>query len=90
MQVVRALWEHRPSELWTRIACPVLMIPAVAPEPHDERTRGTLENKRRNIATAQERLARSQTLWMSDTIHDIPLQRPLELAEAIKRLAASF
>src|SRR5512136_2917060 len=85
MQVVRALWEHRPSELWSRIACPVLMIPAVAPEPHDERTRDVLENKRRNIATAEVRLARSQTIWMTDTIHDIPLQRPEELAEAIRK-----
>jgi pimeloyl-ACP methyl ester carboxylesterase len=84
MQVVRALWEHRPSELWARVQCPVLMMPAVAPEPHDERTRDILENKRRNIAVAEERLQRSQTIWMTDTIHDIPLQRPGELAEAIK------
>jgi pimeloyl-ACP methyl ester carboxylesterase len=90
MQVVRALWEHRPSELWARIACPVLMLPAVAPEPHDERTRGTLENKRRNIATAEARLAHSQTLWMSDTIHDIPLQRPVELADAMKAFASKI
>lgn len=84
MQVVRAIWEHRPSELWTHVQCPVLMIPAVSPEPHDQRTRDTLENKRRNIATAEARLARSQTIWMTDTIHDIPLHRPLELAQAIK------
>jgi pimeloyl-ACP methyl ester carboxylesterase len=88
MQVVRALWEHRPSELWARIACPVLMIPAVAPEPHDERTRDTLENKRRNVAAAEARLTHRQTIWMNDTVHDIPLQRPVELAEAIKRFAA--
>jgi pimeloyl-ACP methyl ester carboxylesterase len=84
MQVVRAIWEHRPSELWARVQCPVLMIPAVAPGPHDQRTRDTLENKRRNIALAEARLARSQTIWMMDTIHDIPLQRSAELAEAIK------
>ena len=84
MQVVRAIWEHRPSDLWAQVQCPVLMIPAVAPEPHDERTRDTLENKRRNIAAAEQRLKHSQTIWMTDTIHDVPLQRPGELAEAIK------
>ena len=88
MQVVRALWEHRPTELWARLHCPVLMIPAVGPEPHDARTRDMLDNKRRNIATAEARLAHSQTIWMTDTIHDIPLQRPGELAAAIKRFAA--
>ncbi len=87
MQVVRAIWEHRPSELWTRVQCPVLMIPAVAPEPHDARTRDTLENKHRNIALAEQHLKRSQTIWMTDTIHDIPLQRPAELAQAIKTFA---
>jgi pimeloyl-ACP methyl ester carboxylesterase len=89
MQVVRALWEHRPSELWARVTCPVLMIPAVAPEPHDERTRDVLQNKRRDIATAEVRLARSQTIWMMDTIHDSPLQRPVELADAIKTFASN-
>jgi pimeloyl-ACP methyl ester carboxylesterase len=84
MQVVRAIWEHRPSELWTRVQCPVLMIPAVAPRPHDERTRDTLENKRHSIALAEERVKQSRTIWMNDTIHDIPLQRPGELAEMIK------
>lgn len=84
MQVVRALWEHRPSELWAQVQCPVLMLPAVAPEPHDARTRDMLENKRRNVAVAEERLKQSRTLWMMDTIHDIPLHRPGELAEAIR------
>jgi pimeloyl-ACP methyl ester carboxylesterase len=84
MQVVRALWEHRPSELWARVQCPVLMMPAIAPEPHDERSRSTLANKRRNIAVAEERLKQAQTIWLTDTIHDIPLQRPAELAHMIK------
>lgn len=90
MQVVRALWEHRPSELWARVQCPVLMIPAVAPEPHDERTRSTLENKRRIIAVAEERLKQSQTIWMMDTMHDVPLQRPAELEQAIRRFVFSL
>jgi pimeloyl-ACP methyl ester carboxylesterase len=90
MQVVRAIWEHRPSELWARVQCPVLMIPAVAPEPHDARTRDTLENKRRNIALAEQRLQRSQTIWMTDTIHDVPLQRPAELAQMFRQFAATY
>jgi pimeloyl-ACP methyl ester carboxylesterase len=90
MQVVRAIWEHRPAELWARVQCPVLMIPAVAPKPHDERTRDALENKRRNIAVAEQHLKRSQTIWMTDTIHDVPLQRPAELAQTIRKFAADL
>jgi pimeloyl-ACP methyl ester carboxylesterase len=87
MQVVRAIWEHRPSDLWARVQCPVLMIPAVAPAPRDEQAQSMIEAKRRNVAVAEGRLARHQTIWMNDTIHDIPLQRPVELAEAIKQFA---
>jgi hypothetical protein len=49
-----------------------------------------LAAKRRNIALAEARLARSQTIWMNDTIHDVPLQRPVELAEAIRHFALSL
>jgi len=83
MQVVRALYEHHPSELWARVQCPVLMVPAVAAPPHDARTQSMIDTKRRNVALAEARLAHSQTLWLHDTIHDIPLQRPNELATAI-------
>ena len=88
MQVVRALWEHRPSELYARVQCPVLMLPAITSGPHDERTAAMLDNKRRNIALAEERLVHHQTLWLQDTIHDVPLHRPVELAQAIKAFAS--
>ncbi len=89
MQVVRALWEHRPSELWARVHCPVLMIPA-AMEPHSARDRSFLEAKQQNVARAEKLLAHSQTIWLDDTIHDIPLQRPITLANAIKEFATKL
>ena len=82
MLIVRALWEHKPSELYRRVACPVLLVP-VWSEPANERMAAMQENKRWALAVAQERLARSRLLNMEDTIHDVPLQRPKELAEAI-------
>jgi len=84
MQILRALWEHRPSELYAHVQCPTLLIPAIPPEPHDERTRASLAGKREQVVLAEQRLPHSQTIWMNDTIHDIPLQRPAELAQAIK------
>jgi pimeloyl-ACP methyl ester carboxylesterase len=90
MQVVRALWEHRPSELWAHVQCPVLLIPAVQPEPHDERTRDSLTNKHEQIAVAEQRLKRSQTIWMADTIHDVPLQRVTELEQAVRQFASNL
>jgi pimeloyl-ACP methyl ester carboxylesterase len=88
MAILRALWEQRPSELFARVDCPVLLLPAVPPEPHDDRSRMMLAAKRRQIALAEERLRDSRTTWFTDTIHDVPLQRPGELAAAIREFAA--
>lgn len=86
MRILRALWEHRPSDLWARIEAPVLIVPARRPG---------LEGRHAELAAAKEfavelaaqQLRRGRVLWMEDTIHDIPLQRPAELAEAIVEFA---
>lgn len=89
MRILRAMWEHHPSRLWERVRCPVLMVPARRPTAegrHAEFQAGKVTA----IALAEARVARAQTIWMEDTIHDIPLQRPAELAEAIADFAASL
>jgi len=82
MRILRAIWELKASELYPRIACPVLMVAAQPSEPRG-RAADFLAAKRLGLATAERLLRRSRTLWLADTIHDIPLQRPRELAEAI-------
>jgi pimeloyl-ACP methyl ester carboxylesterase len=42
-----------------------------------------MEHKRKGLALAQERAHAAQVVWMEDTIHDVPLQRPEELARVI-------
>jgi pimeloyl-ACP methyl ester carboxylesterase len=84
MQVVRAIWEHRSSQLCERVRCPVWMVPASSPAPRDERTEAFLARKREGVALAESRLAKSRTVWMEDTLHDIPLHRPDELAQIIE------
>ncbi len=82
MKIVRALWEHKPSELFRQIMCPVLLVPAWS-EPVDERTALFQEMKKTMNEKAQALLPQVKVLNMEDTIHDIPLQRPQELARAI-------
>lgn len=87
MLLARALWEHRPSQLYERVSCPTLVVaaepPGLAADP--ERLRW----KRRALALAEQRLPRSRIVWMRETIHDIPLHRPADLASAIARLIQS-
>lgn len=88
MKIVRALWDQRPSELCASVDCPVLFIAA---ERADEgRAREWIEMKRVAIGQAQERLSDCQVLWFEDTVHDIPLQRPQELAAAIEEFGLAL
>jgi pimeloyl-ACP methyl ester carboxylesterase len=85
MQVVRALWEQRPSELCTRVRCPVLFI--AAERESAGRAQEWIAMKREAIGRAAALLADCQVRWFPDTIHDIPLQRPKELAREIIEFA---
>ncbi len=87
LKILRSLWEQKPSELWAGLRCPVLLVPA-ARQSADPRSAVWLEAKRKAIAAAQERLPGVRVVWMEDTIHDVPLQRPAALAGAIAGFAA--
>ena len=89
MKILRALWEQRPPQLYPRVQCPVLMLPA-RPRRPNEGERAFLDAKRRNIAIAQRLLPHSETVWFADTIHDVPLQRPRKLANVIVRFARNI
>ena len=80
-KIIEALWEHKPSELYPKVECPVLLMPArprnVEPSPASPFWR------ERAISRAESLLPRSKTVWMEDSIHDVPLQRPLRVASTI-------
>ena len=89
MQILRSLWEQRPSQMWEGLRCPALLIPAARDNPDPGRAMW-MDAKRKAIAVALERSSAVQVLWMEDTIHDVPLQRPRELAEAVAEFAAAL
>jgi pimeloyl-ACP methyl ester carboxylesterase len=83
MQLARALWEHRPSQIYGKVTCPTLVVPAESPDMQADPERRRW--RREAVALAEQRLPRARILWMRDTIHDIQLQRPAELATAISQ-----
>lgn len=87
MQVVRAYWEQRPSELCSSVRCPVLVI--AAEREGGEGTQEWMALKREAIERIQTRLDECDVLWFPNSIHDLPLQRPQELAQAIEAFALS-
>ena len=81
LRIIDALWEHKPSQLYPTLQCPVLMLPArqSSPDAHDRRFR-----REESIGRAASLLPRSKTVWLENSIHDVPLQRPALVADTIR------
>lgn len=83
MQIVRAMWEFKTYERFSKLRCPVLAIPARPSEPLTSGERESIASKEKGLSAALERCSNLQVHWMEDSIHDIPLQRPADLAALI-------
>src|SRR5829696_11552 len=84
MQVIDALYDQRPPALYPLVDCPVLLCVAADP------VGGAIAEAKRGAAVRAAELLPSATLtWFEDTMHDIPLQRPAELAAELARFADS-
>jgi pimeloyl-ACP methyl ester carboxylesterase len=77
MQVVDALYDQRPSALYPLVDCPVLLCPAAEDE--------LAAAKQDAVQRALRLLPDARATWFQDTMHDIPLQRPAELAAELAR-----
>jgi pimeloyl-ACP methyl ester carboxylesterase len=90
MQIVRAMWEFQTYERYTHLRCPVLAVPARPPQPLSPRDQDYLALKEIGAARLVQLKQDIRLQWMEDTIHDIPLQRPVELASLISEFAKSL
>jgi pimeloyl-ACP methyl ester carboxylesterase len=80
MQIVRALWEQRPAKLLAQLACPVLILPArLSSEPSEMNAA-----KSAGVERALQLQPRARVRWFENTVHDVPLQRPEELASELQ------
>jgi pimeloyl-ACP methyl ester carboxylesterase len=75
MQVVDALYDQRPAALYPLVGCPVLLCPAAEDE--------LAAAKQDAVDRALRLLPDARAIWFEDTMHDIPLQRPAELAAEV-------
>lgn len=91
-QIRESLWDDRALSYYSKLACPVLLIPAAGEPQADQEFPERLEHsdefaaaKGYMAAQVAEIIARCSVLWMPNTAHDIQLQRPRTLAQAIMR-----
>ena len=90
MQILRAIWEYPTQERFQRVRCPVMIVAASPTGPFTADDEAFLEFKRRAVNDAQSQMENLRVHWMQDTIHDIPLQRPAELAGLIAEFTAQM
>ena len=84
LRIVRALWDQRVSELYVSVRAPVLWMPT-RQEGNDYSSAGWRHEKEISIEKAMSLLPSSRVHWMEDSIHDVPVQKPEEVAEVILR-----
>jgi pimeloyl-ACP methyl ester carboxylesterase len=83
LRIVEALWEHHPPALYPQVKRPVLLMPA-----RDESDPGAAERRSRraeSMSAVADLLPVSKTVWLEDSIHDVPIQRPELVAEVINQ-----
>jgi len=83
MQIVRAMWEFKTFEYLQRLRCPVEAVLAEPPPGRSQLEEEFLSRKREGAARAREIQPRLRVHWLEETLHDIPLHRPGELANLI-------
>ena len=82
LRIVDALWDHHPPELFPKVSCPVLIMPARQQSDADGQQWALSRGE--TVAAAEQLLPRGKTVWLEDSIHDVPIQRPELVASVIK------
>ncbi len=87
MKILRSMWEQRPKQLYPKIECPVLIVPALSPMSDDQSFNKV---KRPAVEAARKGIAQCEVVWFKETVHDVPLHRPRKLAGVITRFVKKY
>ena len=82
LRIIDALWDHHPPVLYPQVDCPVLIMSAR--QQGDPATAQRRDRRAKSLARATELLPVSKTVWLEDSVHDVPVQRPELVAGVIK------
>jgi pimeloyl-ACP methyl ester carboxylesterase len=76
MQIAHHLFDANGFELMAKVRCPMLFVPAGHPDHEDTPKVRSMERVREVLGD------RARIVWI-DGVHDLPVQRPVEVAAAI-------
>lgn len=87
LQIINAMWDQPTFDLYLQVTCPITLIVAEQ-QPTNENQERFARLRREGLERIRSLRPDATIIHMADTIHDIPLQRPRELAEEIMRCAS--
>ncbi len=82
LRIIDALWDHHPPQLFPKVECPALVLPARWDDSHEAAERN--ERRAQSVQTAVDALPGGKVVWLEDSVHDVPVQRPELVAGVIK------
>ena len=82
LRIIDALWDHHPPQLFPKVECPALVLPARRYDSPEAAERN--ERRAQSIQTAVDALPKGKVVWLEDSVHDVPVQRPELVAGVIK------
>ena len=82
LRIIEALWDHHPDDLYQQVQCPVLIMPARQQNDLSTQERG--QRRLMSVDEAEQQLPNSKTVWLENSIHDVPIQRPELVADLIE------
>ncbi|HZS76945.1 MAG TPA: alpha/beta hydrolase [Ktedonobacteraceae bacterium] len=82
LQIIGAMWDQPTFDLYKQVRCPIKIIVAER-QPTNETEQQFALYRQQGLARIQEMRPDVQIVRMANTVHDIPFQRPRELAQEI-------
>jgi pimeloyl-ACP methyl ester carboxylesterase len=82
LQIIGAMWDQPTFDLYQQVTCPITLVVAEQ-ETTDPSREAFFRMRHEGIARIQALRPDIRVVRMPNTIHDIPLQRPVQLVEEI-------
>jgi pimeloyl-ACP methyl ester carboxylesterase len=89
LKALKSLWGFKTYACYDRVNCPVLMVPVLPSSPHSTEEEIHLQFKDQALEVARASIQELHVSWLKDAIHEVPLQKPQELAELIIQFASA-
>lgn len=85
LQIISAMWDQPLFDLYQQVRCPITLVVAEQTPTNStsEAQAAYIRQRQQGIAYIQSICSQVRVVRMPDTIHDIPLQRPAQLAQEI-------